>query len=136
MLTHYIGPVVRVAPDEVDLCDIGAAKEIHRTGSRFYKSEWYSLLIPRAFETVFSTPDPHLHSARRRLLASPLSDSSLTRFEARIRDMTQLTVSQMSGELTKNGCVDVFKWWLFMATDIIGELSFGESFRMLEKGEV
>jgi hypothetical protein len=31
---------------------------------------------------------------------------------------------------------DVFKWWLFMATDIIGELSFGESFRMLEAGKV
>lgn len=31
--------------------------------------------------------------------------------------------------------MDVFKWSLFYATDIIGELSFGESLRMLESGE-
>lgn len=34
------------------------------------------------------------------------------------------------------GVADVFKWFLFMATDVIGELTFGESFRMLELGEV
>lgn len=31
---------------------------------------------------------------------------------------------------------DVFHWFLCMATDIIGELSFGESFRMLETRQV
>lgn len=34
------------------------------------------------------------------------------------------------------GAADVFKWWFFMATDIIGELTFGESFRTLEHGQV
>ena len=39
-------------------------------------------------------------------------------------------------DLTAHGATDVFKWWLFMATDIIGELTFGDSFRMLEIGKV
>jgi hypothetical protein len=30
---------------------------------------------------------------------------------------------------------DVFKWNLFLATDVIGELAFGESFRMLQFGK-
>jgi len=42
----------------------------------------------------------------------------------------------MSGELKSRGVMDVFKWWFYMATDVIGELSFGESFRMLDSGEV
>lgn len=42
----------------------------------------------------------------------------------------------MSEEMKSRGVADVFKWWTFMATDIIGELSFGESFRMLEHGKV
>lgn len=42
----------------------------------------------------------------------------------------------MAEEIQDRGATDVFKWWLFMATDIIGELSFGESFRMLEAGKV
>lgn len=34
--------------------------------------------------------------------------------------------------MKERGVADVFKWWMFMATDIIGELSFGRSFDMLE----
>lgn len=47
-----------------------------------------------------------------------------------------MAISRMAEETRSRGVADVFKWWLFMATDIIGELSFGESFRMLEAGEV
>lgn len=47
-----------------------------------------------------------------------------------------MAINRMDEEMGKRGAADVFKWWLFMATDVIGELSFGESFRMLEAGEV
>lgn len=47
-----------------------------------------------------------------------------------------MTISRIAEEMQSRGVADVFKWWLFMVTDIIGELSFGESFRMLEAGEV
>lgn len=47
-----------------------------------------------------------------------------------------MTISRIAEEMQSRRVADVFKWWLFMATDIIGELSFGESFRMLEAGEV
>lgn len=47
-----------------------------------------------------------------------------------------LAIDRIDEEMKDRGVVDVLKWWLFMATDIIGELSFGESFRILEAGEV
>ena len=128
-----LGPVVRVSPNEVSICDIRAAREIYNTSSRFYKSNWYRLLVPPLLENIISTPHPLIRSSRRRLLAPPLSDSSLTRLEPRIREMIYLTLVKMSHGLKVKGSLDVFKWWLFMTTDIIGELSFGESFRMLEK---
>lgn len=31
---------------------------------------------------------------------------------------------------------DILKWWTLMATDVITQLSFGESFEMLEQGKV
>lgn len=37
--------------------------------------------------------------------------------------------------MERRGAADVIKWFLFMATDVIGELSFGDSFRTLEIGE-
>lgn len=47
-----------------------------------------------------------------------------------------MAVNKITMDLTAHGVTDVFKWWLFMATDIIGELTFGDSFRMLEIGKV
>ncbi|KAJ5377973.1 uncharacterized protein N7496_005382 [Penicillium cataractarum] len=129
------GPIVRTGPSRIDICDINAVKEIHKTNSRFLKSDWYRKLVPNNLENVFTTTDPSLHSSRRRLLASPISDSSLTRMEPIISSRVHMAVDRITEEMGKRGVADVFKWWLFMATDVIGELSFGESFRMLEAGE-
>lgn len=53
-----------------------------------------------------------------------------------ISSRVHMAIGRIAEEMEKRGAADVFKWWLFMATDVIGELSFGESFRMLEAGEV
>ena len=53
-----------------------------------------------------------------------------------ISSRVHMAIGRISEEIEKRGAADVFKWWLFMATDVIGELNFGESFRMLEAGEV
>lgn len=85
---------------------------------------------------MFAQTDTKLHASRRRLLASPISDSSLTTFEDTVNGRVLLALDKAAEEMQTRGAADMFKWWLFMATDVIGELSFGESFRMLEHGEV
>ena len=60
----------------------------------------------------------------------------MTRLEPIIANRIRTAVDKITMELTDHGVTDVFKWWLFMATDIIGELTFGDSFRMLEIGKV
>ena len=138
MLTRGLnqGPIVRSGPNRVDICSIEAVKEIHKTNSRFLKSEWYRKLVSNQLHAMFTTTDPHFHSARRRFLASPISDSALVKFEPLISSRVELAVEKIEEEIKTRGAADVFKWWLFLATDIIGELSFGESFRMLEAGKV
>ena len=65
-----------------------------------------------------------------------MSKSSLKSVEPIVKARVDLAMQKMAEETKSRGCVDVMKWWLFMATDIIGELSFGDSFRMLEIGKV
>lgn len=65
-----------------------------------------------------------------------MSESSLKLVEVNIRRNIDLAVKGISEEMLQRGAADVFKWWMFMATDVIGELSFGESFKMLESGKV
>lgn len=44
--------------------------------------------------------------------------------------------SRASSKKLKVDPVDILKGWMFMATDVTAQLSFGDSFHMLEKGHV
>jgi len=69
-------------------------------------------------------------------LAGPLSESSLKSVEPFLRQTAQLAMRRIGEEMATRGAADLFKWSLFFATDVIGELTFGESFRMLDIGKV
>ncbi|KAL9081228.1 MAG: hypothetical protein Q9157_000203 [Trypethelium eluteriae] len=56
--------------------------------------------------------------------------------EATIRKRIDLAIQSMQEESKTRGVTDIYKWWIFLATDVIGELTFGDSFRMLEQGKV
>ncbi|KAJ5110639.1 hypothetical protein N7532_001174 [Penicillium argentinense] len=133
-LHEKYGPIVRTSPGRVDICDAAAVKEIHKIHTKFLKPKFYRDLVPGNIHTMFTTTDPGFHASRRRLLASPISDSSLSHLEPQITSRVLYAIERITEEMESRGAADVFKWWLFMATDIIGELSFGESFRMLEAG--
>ncbi|KAK4697094.1 hypothetical protein P7C71_g942, partial [Lecanoromycetidae sp. Uapishka_2] len=122
-------------PDEVDIADIGAAKEIHKIGERYLKAGFYTHIGHKSAKTLFSTTDPKFHAVRRKLLSPPMSESSITTFEPIVYEKVRLCMTRMSEEMKIRGVADVYKWWTFLATDVIGELSFGESFRMLEYGK-
>lgn len=140
---HYIdylhrryGPVVRIAPDEVAVGDVEAFSQIHRIGAGFLKSSWYDTVTPGREPGIFAMRDPHLHAARRRLFARAFSNSSLQRnWEDEIRAKAELAVAKIKADALAGGA-DILKWWTLMATDVIAHLAFGESFHMLEIGEV
>ncbi|KAF2966207.1 hypothetical protein GQX73_g7377 [Xylaria multiplex] len=51
-----------------------------------------------------------------------------------VESKVQLAIRQMKRDMDAHGVTDVLKWWTCMATDVIGELTFGESFLTLESG--
>ena len=117
--------------------DIGAKQQIYSTKETFRKSPWYQRLVGERVQSMFSTQDIEFHRRHRRLLSGPLSESSLKAFEPLVHDKVTMAIDGMAEEMRNSkGFADVFKWSLFMATDVIGELTFGESFKMLERGEV
>lgn len=130
------GPVVRIEPHEVDVCDLDAFREVHRIGSGFVKSEWYDLSTPGIEDNVFAMTNVQKHAARRRLLARPFSRSSLmANFESLVTERAQLAVSHIKGEVSQGNC-DMMKWWTLMTTDVIAQVAFGEESRLLEAGQV
>lgn len=130
------GPIVRVSSTYVDICDLESSREIYKTNTRFLKSDFYDRIVQPDFESVLTAKNAKFHSGRRRLLGGPMSDTSISSHEPMVQEHAKLAIQRMTEELESRGAADVFKWWTFMATDIIGELSFGESFRMLQTGKV
>ncbi|KAI0834222.1 cytochrome P450 [Hypoxylon sp. FL0890] len=125
------GPVVRISPTEVSLQDPSATNQIYSIKNEFRKSEWYNYFQPD-FMNIFSTLDLDFHRRHRRLLASELSETGLNVHKPVVESKVRLAIERMAEEMEERGATDIYRWTLYMATDVIGELSFGSSFRMLE----
>ena len=140
---HYIhalharyGPVVRIAPLEVDVADPLAAREIHRMGSGFPKAPFYKLLSPGPVDNIFNFRDDKLHAARRRLYAKGFTLASLRReWEPTVSEVTARAVEKIRAEAAGGeGVAEVMGWWTLMANEIVCRLTFGGGEETVEKG--
>ncbi|KAI0007687.1 cytochrome P450 [Xylariaceae sp. FL0662B] len=132
-LHQQYGPIVRISPHEVDVANPAAAQKIHQVNKEYRKSSFYADLVPTV-TSVFSTIDVEIHRRHRRLLSSPISESGLKIFIPQVEDKVRLAIQRIGEESKNRGAADILKWCIFMTTDVIGELTFGESFHMLELG--
>ncbi|KAJ6440463.1 S-(hydroxymethyl)glutathione dehydrogenase [Purpureocillium lavendulum] len=129
------GPIVRIAPTEVDVCDVNALKTIYTVRETFLKPVWYQHFTTFGKENVFNTNNVEFHRRHRRLLSGPISESSLREYKDLVDSRCALTLQRMKEDMRSKGAADLFKWWMFFATDVIGEMTFGESFQTLEHGQ-
>ncbi|KAI1656562.1 putative cytochrome P450 [Daldinia decipiens] len=133
-LHEKYGTVVRISPKEVSIQDQNAVQQIYQVKGEFLKSPFYEIFLP-GIKSIFNTTDVNFHRRHRRLLASEMSESGLALHRPTVETKVRMAIEGMAEEMEKRGATDVCRWALYMATDVIGELSFGSSFRMLETKE-
>ena len=124
-----------MSPDEIAIADLASVKQVYRIGTNFLKSPWYQKFNESPRPGIFTMIDVKDHAARRRMFAQNFSKTSLTLFEPQVRRKVETAIAKIKRDLQESKA-DVLKWFTFMATDIIGELSFGESFNILEQEKV
>ncbi len=129
------GPVVRIAPGIINVTDSAAMKAIYGTRENFRKSPFYRRLAVPGEQGLFNTTDVEFHRRHRRLLSSPIAESSLWSLVPLVEARMKMAVAGISKEMESHGAADVYKWWLRMSTDVISELTFGESFGTLAEEE-
>ncbi|KAF2724387.1 putative cytochrome P450 [Polychaeton citri CBS 116435] len=134
-LHQKYGPIVRISPDEASVVDLAATREIHKITGGFKKTPWYKAFTNYGTNNMFTMIDVKEHSNRRRLLGQPLSDSALKAVRPLVMQKTKLAISKLKEQLEEEGHMDVLRWFHYMAIDIISDLSFGESFALLEAGK-
>ncbi|KAI1075139.1 cytochrome P450 [Whalleya microplaca] len=130
-LHQKYGPVLRIAPNSVDFTNPDDAQAIHRIKGDFIKGDFYK--DTRA--NLFNVQDVEVHRRWRKLLSYPLSESGLQTVLPQVEANVRFAIQQMAKEMETRGAADVFKWWMLMTSDVIGELTFGESFRLLQTGQ-
>ncbi|KAI0453884.1 cytochrome P450 monooxygenase-like protein [Xylaria acuta] len=132
------GDVVRVGPNELSFATAEAFQDIHghvsKGKARFLKTEFYDNDDPTP--RIVGARDPEVHARQRKALSHAFSARSLRDQEEIVQKYVDGFVQQLA-RLGDNGkkalnISETFNWLTF---DVIGDLSFGEPFGGVEKGQ-
>ncbi|KAF6802045.1 cytochrome P450 oxidoreductase [Colletotrichum sojae] len=133
MRTHEkFGPLVRIGPTEVSISDLNAIKTIYGAGSKFRKSDWYSVWQGRRKFDLFAERDDGIHAAQRRLVTRPYAMSSLKELEPYVDSAIHFFLNKMDSMVGRT--VDMGKWVQLYAFDVIGEVTFSKRFGFMDAG--
>jgi cytochrome P450 len=129
------GKLVRTAPNEVSISDPTAIKTIYGAGTKFRKSDWYSVWQGHRKFDLFGGRDEKVHGQHRRLISSIYSLDQLKKLEPGVDTAISLFCKRL-GEVAKDGSsVDMSKWAQLFAFDVIGEVTFSKPFGFLAAGK-
>lgn len=103
------GKLVRTAPNEVSISDPAALKTIYGAGSKFRKSDWYSVWQGHRKFDLFGERDEKIHGRQRRLVSNIYSLDQLKKMEPYV-DSTLTLFLERLGEVSQKGSVDMGKW--------------------------
>lgn len=127
------GHIVRICPNELSY-DIPEAWE-HVYGRSKHRKEnpkptWY--LSPKRNEMVGAEEKDH--GRMRRLLANGFTSAAMLEQEPLIKTNVDLLLQRLR-EKSENGkaAIDIFEWLAYCTFDIIGDLTFGETFGCLRQ---
>ncbi|KAI4718502.1 cytochrome P450 [Aureobasidium sp. EXF-10727] len=124
------GPIVRNGPNEVSIADLSAIKTIYGAGTKFRKSDWYSVWQGHRKFDLFAERDEKLHGKQRSSISSAYSMTSLKDLEPYVDDTVKRFMDAMSER--QGQVVDMGKWAQLFAFDVIGEITFSKSFGFME----
>jgi cytochrome P450 len=141
-LHEKYGNVVRVAPNELSFTDPTAWDDIYSNkdganAEAFKKSEIWHGNPDGGPSSVFTTIDLKEHARIRRFMDPAFSERAVLQQEPIIQDYVSTCIRKLRERLSNDGrvTVNIVDWFNFTLFDIIGDLSFGESFGCLDKCE-
>ncbi|KAJ5177097.1 uncharacterized protein N7482_002974 [Penicillium canariense] len=134
-LHRQYGAIVRIAPNQYSIDDISAIKTIYGPGSQFAKSAWYDGWKHPQQWTLFADRDIKRHADTRKQFANLYSMSSLVHYEAFVDHCAGLFMQRLGDFADKKQSFNLGRWFQCYAFDVIGNITFGERFGFLDRGE-
>ncbi|KAK5064352.1 hypothetical protein LTR84_000185 [Exophiala bonariae] len=130
------GNIVRLAPNMYSIDDPEATKILYGPGTRFWKSDWYSVWGSPAIASVnlFALQDTKVHASVRRQYASYFAMSSVVGYEDYIDNVTDVFCAKLEEYAAAATVIDFGHWLQCYAFDVIAKITFGERFGFLDAG--
>lgn len=129
-LHQKYGSLVRTGPNEVSVSDLGAIKTIYGAGTRFRKSDWYSVWQGHRKFDLFAERDEKVHGSQRRLISRAYAMESLRDLEPYVNNAVNVFLDNMAER--QNQVIDMGKWVQLFAFDVIGEITFSKPFGFMD----
>jgi len=101
------GSLVRVAHNEVSISDPQPIKTVYGAGSKYVKSDWYSVWQGHRKFDLFAERDDKVHGRQRALVSRAYSMASLCDLEQYIDDTIKVFLDKMA---EAKGRVDLGRW--------------------------
>ncbi|GIJ90957.1 hypothetical protein Asppvi_009922 [Aspergillus pseudoviridinutans] len=134
-LHKQYGSIVRLAPNRYSISDPSAIRTIYGTGSKFSKSDYYIPFgAPIDHKDVFSETSNEKHASERRKISNMYAMSSLVSYEPFVDKVNGQFMAALADHAQRGRALDLFTWMQFYAFDVIGEITLGRSFGLLEAG--
>lgn len=112
-LHRKYGTIVRTAPNEVSISDLNAVKQIYGPGSKFKKSDWYSVWQGTQPVDLFAERNIDVHAGLRRNISRMYAMSSMTALEGWVDDAIACFVQRMRDQNGKS--TDLGMWLQLLA---------------------
>ncbi|KAI0119131.1 cytochrome P450 [Daldinia grandis] len=138
-LHNKYGPVVRTSPNELSYIDPPQWKEIygHKPPGHLELTKDKKYHSALEGEPIIINADRYYHGYIRKLLAHGFSDKALREQEPVIQQYVALLFRRLQ-EVGQGGevAIDIQSWYNFITFDLIGFLTFGESFDCLSSSRI
>ncbi|RMZ42415.1 hypothetical protein AFCA_010022 [Aspergillus flavus] len=129
------GPIVRISPNTFSISDPSAIKQIYLGRTTLMKSKFYEPFGDPLDPNLFSETDIKKHAQSRKEVAHLYSMSFLVTYEGSADRCNVQLCAKLRNFARHRTAFDVPTWMQFYAHDVIGEITFGEPFGMMAKGQ-
>lgn len=97
------------------------------------------------FKSIVNTPDREEHSRKRKYISNAFAQRTVVTLDPLVNRAVVKLVQQFDNVVAngppkwpgapRDGVTNLYRWINLLAYDIVGEISFGESFGLCEKGD-
>ncbi|PSN72204.1 cytochrome P450, partial [Corynespora cassiicola Philippines] len=137
----YGKSLIRVSPNELSFNTAQAFQDIYgfqqgRRNTRKSLIHTGAVQLGSNINTVQYTIDDAEHSRQRRALSHSFSTTALMEQEPIIQEYATKFIENMREMARKGTEFNICDWFSYFTFDLIGDLSFGESFGCLDHGTI